>query len=97
MSDDTALPPEAQIAWNAYQDMSRSKAEYFALLQDLDQKYREGGTPSIAENLQLEKLLEVHDGNVAAFNDAMHNVVDKDARVILLKKLTSETALPDKF
>lgn len=90
MSDDTALPVEARVAWEAYQAMSRSKAEYFDLLQKLDRKYRESGSPSIAENLQLEKLLKVHDGKVAAFNDAMNNVVDKDARVMLLKQLTSE-------
>ena len=90
MSDDTALPVEARVAWEAYQAMSRSKAEYFDLLQKLDLKYRESGSPSIAENLQLEKLLKVHDGKVAAFNDAMNNVVDKDARVMLLKQLTSE-------
>jgi len=91
MSDDAVLPVDAQIAWEAYLAMSGSKAEYFGLLQELDQKYRMGGNPSIAENLQLEKLLKVHDRKVAAFNDAMNNVVDKDARVMLLKKLTSET------
>ena len=95
MSDDAVLPVEAQIAWEAYQAMSRSKAEYFGLLQELDRKYREGGGPSIAENLQLEKLLKIHDGKVTAFNDAMYNVVDKDVRVMLLKKLTSGTSGPE--
>lgn len=95
MSDDAVFPVEAQIAWEAYQAMSRSKAEYFGLLQELDRKYREGGGPSIAENLQLEQLLKIHDGKVTAFNDAMHNVVDKDVRVTLLKKLTSGTSGPE--
>ena len=95
MSDGVFLPIEAQIAWEAYKAMSRSKAEYFNLLQELDRKYREGGSPSIAENLQLEKLLKVHDGKVAAFNEAMNNVADKEAREMLLKKLTSETSGPE--
>lgn len=92
MSDDAVFPVEAQIAWEAYQAMSRSKVEYFSLLQELDQKYREGGTPSIAENLQLEKLLKAHDVKVTVFNDAMSNVTDRAAREILLKKLTSGTS-----
>lgn len=92
MADETPLPPEAQIAWEAYLAMSGSKTEYFGLLQELDQKYREGGAPSIAENLQLEKLLKAHDRKVAAFNDAMNNVTDKAAREMLLEKLTGVAA-----
>lgn len=83
------LPPAAQYAWEAYQAMGNSKAAYFSLLQELDQKYREGGTPSIVENLQLEKLLAAHNEKVAAFNAAMQAVTDKEARELLLKKLTS--------
>jgi hypothetical protein len=94
MSDDTTLSVEAQIAWEAYQAMGKSKAEYFGLLQGLDQKYKEGGSPTIAENLQLEKLLKVHDGKVTAFNDAMSNVVDKCARETLLKKFSTYTTNP---
>jgi hypothetical protein len=89
-SNDTILPVEAQLAWEAYQAMGKSKAEYFSLLQYLDQKYRGGGTPSIAENLQLENLLKAHDEKVVAFNKAMHTVRDKKARELLLKKLSED-------
>lgn len=82
-----ALPPAAQYAWEAYQAMANSKAAYFSLLQELDQKYRAGGTPSIAENLQLEKLLAAHNEKVSAFNEAMQAVTDKEARELLLEKL----------
>ena len=84
------LPDEVERAWEAYQAMGNSKAAYFGLLQDLDQKYREGGTPTIAENLQLEKLLKAHDQKVTAFNESMSKVVSKDARELLLKKLTAD-------
>ena len=93
---DTAfkLPQEAQCAWEAYQAMGSSKAAYFGLLQELDQKYRQGGSPSIAENLQLEKLLSIHNGKVTAFNQAMQAVTDRDARESLLKKLMSDPSSP---
>lgn len=85
------LPKEVQYAWEAYQEMGVSKAAYFDLLQNLDLKYREGGTPTIAENLQLEKLLKVHDQKVTAFNESLSKVVNKDARELLLKKLSSDS------
>ena len=73
--------------------MGATKAEYFGFLQELDQKYRPGGSPSIAENLKLEKLLKSHDEKVRAFNTAMQAVTAEDAREILLKKL-GELARP---
>ena len=94
MVNETSLPAEVQIAWEAYLAMSGSKTEYFGLLQELDQKYRVGGAPSIAENLHLEKLLKAHDRKVAAFNDAMNNVTDKKARELLLAKLAGVAAGP---
>lgn len=89
---DNDLPKEAQAAWDAYREMSFSKAAYFSLLQELDQKYKEGGEPTIAENLQLEKLLKAHDEKVIAFNEAMKNVVDPYAREKLLDKLKTDTS-----
>lgn len=88
------LPKEAQAAWDAYQVMGESKAAYFGLLQELDQKYRERGSPTIAENLQLEKLLNTHGEKVGAFNLAMQAITDKTARELLLKKLMGDTAPP---
>ncbi len=91
---DTAikLPAEAQAAWNAYQMMGKSKIEYFGLLQEIDQKYKHNGSPTIAENLQLEKLLKAHGENVTSFNKAMQAVTDKEARELLLKKLMVDAA-----
>lgn len=95
MTDNTyKLPQEAQFAWEAYQEMGSSKLAYFGLLQELDQKYRQGGSPSIAENLQLEKLLATHNEKVAAFNEAMQAVTDKQSRELLLNKLMSDNSSP---
>ena len=77
-----------EIAYQAFLDMSVSKEAYFHLLQDIDIKYKEGGTASIAENLQLEKLLGVHDKNVIAFNTAMSAVEDVEARNALIKMMS---------
>lgn len=91
MSDtDNSLPADAQIAWEAYLSMSETKTAYFTFLSEIDQKYKNGGSPTIAENLQLEKLLGIHNEAVALFNNAMHSVSDKDAREQLLIKLTGD-------
>ena len=94
MPEDTKLPAAAQAAWDAYQVMGKSKIEYFGLLQEIDQKYKQGGSPSIAENLQLEKLLNTHSEKVAAFNEAMQAVSDKESRELLLKKLMGDASPP---
>ncbi len=89
---DAGLPEEAQAAWNAYQAMGKSKSEYFTFLQGIDQKYKQNGSPTTAENSRLEELLKVHDEKVTAFNEAMSAVQDNDARELLLKKLTADAA-----
>lgn len=81
------LSEEAKVAYQAFVDMSKSKEAYFSYLQDIDTKYKDGGGPSIAENLQLEKLLNEHDKNVLAFNTAMTAVEDIDSRNALIKLL----------
>jgi len=82
------LSEEAKIAYQAFQDMGKSKQSYFTFLQEIDVKYKSGGAASIAENLQLEKLLSVHDKNVIAFNAAMTEVKDVDARTALIKLMS---------
>ncbi len=82
------LTEEARIAYRAFQDMSQSKLQYFGFLQELDSKYKTGGGPSIAENLQLEKLLAAHDKNVMAFNTAMSAVENHEARLQLVKLMS---------
>jgi len=95
MSDDDTLPPEARTALDAYQAMSASKAEYFGLLQQLDLKYKERGSPTVAENLKLEKLLQAHGEKVASFNNAMQAVTDKATREVLLKRLMTNNTPQD--
>ncbi len=82
------LTKEAKVAYQAFQDMGVSKEAYFHFLQDIDIKYKQGGAASIAENLQLEKLLGVHDKNVIAFNTAMTAVEDVEARNALIKMMS---------
>lgn len=82
------LTKEAKIAYQAFQDMGVSKEVYFHFLQDIDIKYKQGGAASIAENLQLEKLLGVHDKNVIAFNTAMSAVEGVEARNALIKVMS---------
>jgi len=82
------LTKEAKVAYQAFQDMSVSKEAYFHFLQDIDIKYKQGGAASIAENLQLEKLLGVHDKNVIAFNTAMTAVEGVEARNALIKMMS---------
>lgn len=82
------LTAAAKIAWRAYLDMNQSKQAYFGLLQEIETKYKTGGAPGIAENLQLEKLLKAHDKNVLAFNTAMAAVENTDDRTALIKLMS---------
>lgn len=81
------LSPEAAAAWQAYQSMSASKDEYFFLLQALDEKYKNGGEPGIAESLKLEKLLSEHDHRVKQFNQALSAITDPNAKQQLVELL----------
>lgn len=82
MSDDinklNGLPAMAQPAYKAYLAMSESKEAYFSFMLELDQKYKQGGEATIAENLKLEQLLKAHDEQVKAFNKAMESFKSMD-------------------
>ena len=82
------LSVEAKVAYQAFQDMGNSKRAYFGFLQEIDIKYKSSGAPSIVENLQLEKLLGVHDKNVVGFKNAMAMVEGVDARNALIKLMS---------
>jgi len=82
------LGENGKLAYQAYLDMSDSKALHFACLQAIESSYEAGGVPSIAENLELEKLLANHDRNVMAFKTAMAAITD-DAEKQLLIELMS--------
>ena len=83
------LGPETTAAWQAWQAMNVSKDNYFSLLQALDEKYKNSGSPSIAENLKLEQLLGEHDQKVKRFTQAMAAVTDPEAKQQLLELLKS--------
>ena len=78
------LSGAAKIAHQAFIDMSDSKKNHFDYLQALETKYESGGAPSIVENMELEKLLSIHDKNVAAFTTAMAAVTKEEEKKILI-------------
>ena len=82
------LSEAAQIAYQAFLDMSDSKAAHFNCLEAMETKYKSGGVPSIAENLELEKLLASHVKNVMAFKTAMAAVTDSDEKNILVQLMS---------
>jgi hypothetical protein len=82
------LSENAKLAYQAFLDMSNSKALHFTCMQAIESCYEAGGVPGIAENLELEKLLANHDKNVMAFTTAMAAVTD-DAEKRLLIELMS--------
>ena len=73
-----SLSKEAKIAYQAFRDMSNSKTAHFTCLEAIETIYESGGVPSIAENLELDKLLANHDKNVLAFKTALTAVTDND-------------------
>jgi len=77
------LSEDAKIAYQAFLDMSNSKAAHFTCLVAIENKYKLGGAPGIAENLELERLLAHHDKNVQAFKAAMTAVTDSDEKQAL--------------
>ncbi|MDJ0778879.1 MAG: hypothetical protein QNJ85_13515 [Gammaproteobacteria bacterium] len=82
------LSTEAQLAYRAYLDMSDSKKAHFERLESIHGKYESGGAPSIAENLELEKLLARHDKNVLAFRTAMAAVTDTSEKQTLVQLMS---------
>jgi hypothetical protein len=82
------LSEEAKIAYQAFLDMSNSKTAHFKCLEAIETKYKSGGVPSFAENLELEKLLAIHDKNVLAFTTAMVAVTDHDEKNTLLQLMS---------
>ena len=74
------LSEEAKIAYQAFLDMSNSKAAHFNCLEAIETIYESGGVLSISENLELEKLLAIHDKNVLAFKTAMDAVTNGDEK-----------------
>ena len=83
-----SLSEEAKIAYQAFLDMSNSKAAHFNCLEAIETIYEIGGVPSIAENLELKKLLANHDKNVLAFKTAMNAVTGSDEKKALIQLIS---------
>ena len=79
------LSAEAKKAYQSFLDMSNSKTKHFSCLEAIETKYKSGGVPSIAENLELKKLLANHDKNVLAFKTAMDAVTDSGEKQALIE------------
>lgn len=88
MKPEDNLSEAGKIAHRAFLDMSNSKKAHFDWLEALEDKYQSGGAPSLAENLELEKLLSTHDKNVAAFTTAMAAVKDEEEMKILIQLIS---------
>ena len=83
-----SLSEEAKIAYQAFLDMSNSKTAHFNCLEAIEAIYEIGGVPSIAENLELKKLLANHDKNVLAFKTAMDAVTGSDEKKALIQLIS---------
>ena len=82
------LSEEAKIAYQAFRDMSNSKSAHFYCLEAIETIYESGGVPSLAENLELKKLLANHDKNVLAFKTAMDAITDGDEKITLIQLIS---------
>ena len=82
------LSEAAKIAYQAFLDMSASKSAHFSCLEATDSIYEAGGVPSVAEKVELEKLLANHDKNVLAFKTAIDGVSDSDEMKNLLRLMS---------
>jgi hypothetical protein len=82
------LSEAVEIDYQAFLDMSNSKAAHFSCLEAIESVYESGGVPSLAENLELEKLLAYHDKNVLAFKTAMDAVTDRDEKKTLIQLIS---------
>jgi len=88
MSSIDDLSDAAKIAHQAFIDMSHSKAAHFDRLAAIDALYESGGAPSLAEKLELEKLLGLHDKNVMAFKTAFSGVSDDGEKQVLIELMS---------
>jgi hypothetical protein len=73
------LPEAAIPAWQAYCAMVTSKDDHFRYLEELEQKYRTGGSRTLAEIARLDSLLKEHDRCVSSFTSAMKALATEDS------------------
>ena len=86
-TETSELSAEAQLALEEFQAMRESKMAYFEYLQAIEEKYKDGGKASDAEEKELGDLLLAHDKQVTAFNQAMEKIEDANDRIELIKRM----------
>ncbi len=82
------LSDAAKIAHRAFSDMRHSKTAHFDRLTAIDAMYESGGAPSLAENLELKKLLGLHDKNVMAFKAAFAAIAEDEEKQTLIELMS---------
>ncbi len=82
------LSDEAKLVYQAFLDMSASKSAHFSCLEASESVYEAGGVPSLAEKLELEKLLANHDKNVLAFRTALAALTDVAERQAVIELMS---------
>lgn len=88
------LPKKALPVWNIYRAMEECKRKHFGYLEELETKYRHGGSRTVAENIYLEGLLKQHGRQVAKFREAIKQLRhdDADAHQALIEHITMRNA-----
>ena len=84
------LPKKALSVWDIYRAMGESKRKHFSYLEELEKKYKHGGTRTVAENIYLEGLLKQHGRQVVKFREAIKQLQhdDADAHQALIEHIT---------
>jgi coproporphyrinogen III oxidase-like Fe-S oxidoreductase len=82
------LSDAGKLAYQAFVDMSNSKAAHFRCLEAIDATYQAGGAPSLVEKRDLEKLLASHDRNVLAFKTAMAAITSDAEKQALIELMS---------
>ena len=82
------LSEAGKIAYQAFVDMTNSKQVHFKCLEAHESIYEAGGVPSLAEKLEIEKLLKLHDRNVLAFKAAMDAITDQQEKLKVIQLMS---------
>ena len=88
MTSKDELSETGQMAYQAFVDMSASKAAHFSCLEAIEAVYEAGGVPSLAEKQELEKRLANHDRNVLAFRTALAALSDDAERQAVIELMS---------
>ena len=84
------LPKKALPVWEIYRAMEESKRKHFSCLEQLETKYKHGGSRTVAESIYLEGLLKQHGRQVTKFREAIKQLQldDDDAHRALIEHIT---------